>query len=137
MNSGQLTAADSTETLAPIIRPTPLLELGRPPANLRFLLIGFAVAAFMHIYAVILLPAVLDIEFDDDPLVDLINDEIGIDPDVATNYNVDRIEEINVPGPAQNDEVIWVPSAPVTSVPDHDDLPVDEVRNRRIIVYTK
>src|SRR5262249_45838190 len=127
------------EEPARLIQPTPVLELGRPPANLRFLLIGLAVAAFMHIYAVILLPAVLDIEFDDDPTVEmnLINDEIGNDPDLPTNYNVDRIEEIDVPGPAQNDEVIWVPTAPVTSVLDHDDLPVDRVRNRRVIVYTK
>src|SRR4051812_33633788 len=27
------------------------------------------------------------------------NDEIGLDPSVQTNYNVDRIEDVSVPGP--------------------------------------
>jgi hypothetical protein len=34
------------------------------------------------------------------------NDEIGLDPDGATNYNVDRIEDVKVPGPVDPDEQI-------------------------------
>ena len=118
------------EDPAPLIEPTPVLELGRSPTNPRFLLIGFVVAAFLHIYAVILLPAVLDIEFDADPVVEihLINEEIDNDPDVLTNYNVDRIEEISVPGPinpADSGDTIWVPDPP------------GQGHARRVIIYTR
>jgi hypothetical protein len=123
------------EDPAPLIEPTPVLELGRSPTNPRFLLIGFAVAAFLHIYAVILLPNVLDIEFDADPVVEihLINEEIDNDPDVLTNYNVDRIEEVLIPGrinPADSGDTIWVPNPPSPGFtgPGHA---------RRVIIYTR
>ena len=123
------------EDPVPLIQPTPVLELGRPPTNPYVLLIGFAVAAFLHIYAVILLPAVLDIEFDADPVVEinLINDEIDYDPDVPTNYNVDRIEEISIPGLINRDDsgdTIWVPNPPSPGFtgPGHA---------RRVIIYTR
>jgi hypothetical protein len=40
------------------------------------------------------------------------NDEIGLDPTVQTNYNVDRIEEVSVPGPVQANEAVGIPGAP-------------------------
>ncbi|GIW82119.1 MAG: hypothetical protein KatS3mg105_3926 [Gemmatales bacterium] len=39
------------------------------------------------------------------------NDEIGLDPDVQTNYNVDRIEEISVPGPVNAMEDVGIVGA--------------------------
>jgi hypothetical protein len=40
------------------------------------------------------------------------NDEIGLDPTVQTNYNVDRIEDVSVPGPVQANEQVGIPGAP-------------------------
>jgi hypothetical protein len=31
--------------------------------------------------------------------INLENDEIDYDPDIETNYNIDRIEEVTIPGP--------------------------------------
>ncbi|GIW79406.1 MAG: hypothetical protein KatS3mg105_1213 [Gemmatales bacterium] len=49
------------------------------------------------------------------------NDDIGLDPDVATNYNVDRIEEISVPGPVNAMEDVGIlnaaPGVPQTLPP--------------------
>ena len=124
------------EEPAPLIEPTPVLELGRPPTNPRFLLFGFAVAAFLHIYAVILLPNVLDIEFDADPVVEkinLINDEIDDDNDLLTNYNVERIEEVSIPGrinPADSEDTIWVPEPPSPGF-------TGQGHARRGIIYTR
>jgi hypothetical protein len=102
------------EDPAPLIQPASVLEMGRLPTNPRFLLISFALAAFVHIYAVILLPAVLDIEFDADPVVEinLINDEIDDDNDLPTNYNVDRIEELSVGGSGPAPKPLELPEEP-------------------------
>jgi hypothetical protein len=48
----------------------------------------------------------------DQPAPNLENDEIGLDPTVQTNYNVDRIEEVSVPGPVNKDEQVGIPGAP-------------------------
>jgi len=40
------------------------------------------------------------------------NDEVGLDPAVQTNYNVDRIEEVSVPGPVDVKEQVGIPGAP-------------------------
>src|SRR5271154_1209409 len=40
------------------------------------------------------------------------NDEIGNDPDLPTNYNVDRIEEVSVPGPVNPNEAVGILNAP-------------------------
>ncbi|OAI39748.1 hypothetical protein AYO40_05505 [Planctomycetaceae bacterium SCGC AG-212-D15] len=45
----------------------------------------------------------------DQPAPNLENDEIGLDPTVQTNYNVDRIEEVSVPGPVNKDEQVGIP----------------------------
>ncbi|MBY0525538.1 MAG: terpene cyclase/mutase family protein [Gemmataceae bacterium] len=49
----------------------------------------------------------------------LTNDEIGNDPDLPTNYNVDRIEEVSVPGPVTNDAVgiLNAPDGPPQTIP--------------------
>jgi hypothetical protein len=43
---------------------------------------------------------------------DLTNPDIGIDPTVPLNYNVDRIEEFSVPGPVNPDQALGIPGAP-------------------------
>jgi hypothetical protein len=52
---------------------------------------------------------------------DLENDEIGLDPEVPTAYNVDRIEPVAVPGTVHKDEPVGIPGAddgpPVTLPP--------------------
>src|SRR5262249_23463374 len=48
------------------------------------------------------------------------NDEIGNDPDLPTNYNVDRIEEVSVPGPINPNEAVGIlnaPDAPPMTIP--------------------
>ena len=52
---------------------------------------------------------------------DLENDEVGLDPEVPTNYDVGRIEQVSVPGPENKDEAVGIPGAsdgpPVTLPP--------------------
>src|SRR5262249_19741122 len=51
---------------------------------------------------------------------DLTNPDVGIDDSVALNYNVDRIEEVSVPGKVdvtQNVGLQNAPEAPPTNVP--------------------
>jgi hypothetical protein len=43
---------------------------------------------------------------------DLTNPDIGIDPTVPLNYNVDRIEDVSVPGPVNPDQAVGIPGAP-------------------------
>lgn len=55
-------------------------------------------------------PAVVETEITDaSKPADLMNDEIGVDPEVPAGFNVDRIEPINVPGPVKPDESIGIP----------------------------
>src|SRR5262249_39189019 len=49
---------------------------------------------------------------DDRPVeADLVNDVRGIDPGVLLNYNIQRIEEVSVPGPANLAEKIGIKGA--------------------------
>lgn len=43
----------------------------------------------------------------------LLGADIGNDPDLPTSYNVERIEEVSVPGPVQSEEATGIPGAPV------------------------
>jgi biopolymer transport protein ExbD len=43
---------------------------------------------------------------------DLMNDEIGIDPSLPADYNVDRIEEVTVPGPVNPKDKVGIKGAP-------------------------
>ncbi len=42
---------------------------------------------------------------------DLTNPDIGLNPEIPLNYNVDRIEEVSVPGPVDPSAAIGVPGA--------------------------
>jgi hypothetical protein len=52
---------------------------------------------------------------------DLTNPDIGIDPTVPLNYDVDRIEDVSVPGPVNPDQAVGIPGAPpdapMTNIP--------------------
>ncbi|HEV3258224.1 MAG TPA: hypothetical protein VG013_15175, partial [Gemmataceae bacterium] len=43
---------------------------------------------------------------------DLENDEVGLDPEVPTNYDVGRVEQVSVPGPENKEEAVGIPGAP-------------------------
>ncbi len=57
-------------------------------------------------------PVVTNVDDQDESKADLTNDELGNDPDVPLNYNVDRLAEVSVPGVALPDEPIGIPGAP-------------------------
>src|SRR5207244_2536570 len=50
----------------------------------------------------------------DDPVdkSDLTNPDIGLNPEVPLNYNVDRIEDVSVPGPVDVAQAIGIQGAP-------------------------
>jgi hypothetical protein len=48
---------------------------------------------------------------EDESKADLTNDELGNDPDVPLNYNVDRLADISVPGVSLPEEPIGIPGA--------------------------
>jgi hypothetical protein len=57
--------------------------------------------------------SVIESKVDDDVKEkNLVNDEIGNDPDLPTNYNIDRIEEVSVPGPVMPNEAVGMQNAP-------------------------
>jgi hypothetical protein len=57
--------------------------------------------------------SVIESKVDDDVREkNLVNDEIGNDPDLPTNYNIDRIEEVSVPGPVMPNEAVGIQNAP-------------------------
>jgi hypothetical protein len=47
----------------------------------------------------------------------LTNDEIGNDPELPTNYNVDRVADISVPGPVNPNENVGILNAPQDAPP--------------------
>jgi hypothetical protein len=58
--------------------------------------------------------AVIESKIDDEVRErNLTNDEIGNDPELPTNYNVERIEDVSVPGTVKVEEIVGVPNAPV------------------------
>jgi hypothetical protein len=57
-------------------------------------------------------PVITSVDSDDESKADLTNDELGNDPDVPLNYNVDRLADVSVPGVALPDEPIGIPGAP-------------------------
>jgi hypothetical protein len=128
--------------------PRPVIR-GHPPAGSRgaprhwWLLFSVCVAAsfVVHVVAVALLllvhvqssnaeatateTAVIETKVDDTPPnpPNLENDELGNDPDVPTNYNVERIEPVSVPGPVSAADPVGIlnaPPGPATTLPPPD-----------------
>jgi hypothetical protein len=63
---------------------------------------------------------VIDTKIEDAPPPNLENEDIGIDADALTNFNVARIEEMSVPGPVMPAEAVGLPGGadqPATNVP--------------------
>jgi hypothetical protein len=125
--------------LPPLIQPTSVIDLGRPTINWRYVLAGCGLAVVLHAYALAILPAAMEVDFEvwnnidfiDDNTRDanLENDEIGIDPDLPTNYNIDRIEDLSGAGPVRPDEQVDIWNAP--------DGPPGTLRPPPRIIYTK
>jgi hypothetical protein len=56
--------------------------------------------------------SVVESKIDDDIRErNLVNQDISADPDLPTNYNIDRIEEVSVPGQMPN-EAVGIQNAP-------------------------
>ena len=52
-------------------------------------------------------------QVEDDPHdTDLSNIDIGTDASLALNYNVDRIEDVSVPGPVDASQAVGIANAP-------------------------
>ncbi len=116
------------KTVPVIRRSTGTTSLGRP-ALMRVLpawiISGVVHVIFLLLFMLVTLPAMkagptieviapaelTQIE-DVKPEVDLTNPEMGTNPDVPTNFNVDRMAEISVPGIALPSEAIGIPGAP-------------------------
>jgi len=112
----------------PLIRHTPL-QGDDDGIDLRRLIPAWIISGVIHVVLLSLLllftvgetmggvgseTAVIESEVEDDTSRDanLENDEIGNDPDLPTNYNVDRIEEVSVPGPINPNEAVGILNAP-------------------------
>jgi hypothetical protein len=52
----------------------------------------------------------------------LTNEEIGNDPDIPTNYNIDRIDEVTIPGPVLP---ISPPGFGLAGMRDHREVPIE------------
>ncbi|MFN4259060.1 MAG: prenyltransferase/squalene oxidase repeat-containing protein [Gemmataceae bacterium] len=58
-------------------------------------------------------PQVIETKVEDNPQdLNLTNDEIGLDPEIPTNYDIARIEEVSVPGPVNPTEAVGILNAP-------------------------
>jgi hypothetical protein len=123
---------------APLIRPTPL-QGEDEGIDLRRLLPAWIISGVIHVVvlALLMIPqlgsgraeagsetAVIESSVSDEQSMldkNLTNDEIGNDPDLPTNYNVDRIEEVSVPGPINPNERVGILNAtdapPMTIAP--------------------
>jgi hypothetical protein len=54
----------------------------------------------------------------------LTDEEIGLDPDLPTNYNVDRIKDVSVPGPVKpGDKITIAPDGPPKTLPPPKGFP--------------
>ena len=113
---------------SPLIRHTPL-QGDDDGVDLRRLIPAWIISGVIHVVLLSLLllftvgetiggvgseTAVIESQVDDKDSrdVNLENDEIGNDPDLPTNYNVDRIEEVSVPGPINPNEAVGILNAP-------------------------
>lgn len=113
----------SVEGIGQVIEPSAFLDGRRIAPRRGFVFGALLVALCLHGYAWAVLPNAMEIDFEEAPMdyAELINDEIGNDPDVATNYNVDRIEEVNVPTSPMVDR-IRAGTAPVAEPATADEL---------------
>jgi hypothetical protein len=96
----------------------------RPPRRWALLAAVALAVVTLHGYAFSLLTGLEIVLLVEEAFADanLENDEIGNDPDLATNYNIDRIDEVTIPGPA-------VPGAPpgfgLAGMQDHRAVPIE------------
>jgi hypothetical protein len=109
----------------PVIEPSAFLDGRRFAPRRGFIFGAFLVALCLHGYALAVLPDAMEINFAEanDADANLMNDEIGNDPDLPTNYNVDRLEEVSVPEPLNNlapDSPAGMGNAPIGDPADSD-----------------
>ena len=113
-----------------VIRQSSVAGRGNNGTQLRVLLPACLLSALVHgglLVALLFLPStgtadagagtkevtVIETKVDEPAkTADLENDELGLNPDVPTNYYVDRIEKVSVPGPVKTEESVGIPGAP-------------------------
>lgn len=96
------------------------------PARCRWALLAAVALAVvtLHGYAFSLLTGLEIVLMVEDVFADanLENDEISNDPDLPTNYNIDRIDEVTIPGPAAT---ISPPGFGLAGMRDHREVPIE------------
>src|SRR5271168_3809113 len=92
---------DSVPAVEPVIEPSAFLDGQRSAPRRGFVFGALLIALSLHGYALAVLPAAMemDVAAAQSAEVGLMNEEIGNDPDLPWNYNIDRIEEVSVPVP--------------------------------------
>jgi hypothetical protein len=120
--------AQNMKPAAALIRHTPL-QGDDEGIDLRRLIPAWIISGVIHVVLLSILllftigdtfgsigseNAVVESQVDEKDTKDanLENDEIGNDPDLPTNYNIDRIEEMSVPGPLNPNEQVGILNAP-------------------------
>jgi hypothetical protein len=122
--------ANSQPTAPVLIRHAPLAA-GSPGRNIRVLLPAFILSGVFHVIvmavflsisfsaggeAIAMEQTVLETKVDDNqPPPNLEETDVGLDPDVPLNYNVQRIEDISVPGPVNPSENVGIPGSTDTT----------------------
>ena len=111
-----------------LIRHTPTLGDDNSTTDIRRLIPAWIISGVVHVILLSLFLLVtvtgansavntelthIESKVEDTPIdKNLTNDEIGNDPDLPTNYNVDRIAEVSVPGPVSPNEAVGIMNAP-------------------------
>lgn len=128
--------ANSQPPAPALIRHTPTLGDDNDTTDIRRLIPAWIISGVVHVVLLSLFllvtvsqaPGTVNTELTtieskvEEPVSDknLTNDDIGNDPDLPTNYNVDRIEEVSVPGPVNPNEAVGLmnaPEAPAQTIP--------------------
>jgi hypothetical protein len=118
--------------VAPVVVQPPIAAVQPTAVGWRRLLPAWVISGIVHILLLALFlqfsvqsaaepvgteQAVIETKVDDaKPPPNLEEPDVGLDPDLPTNYNIPRIEEISVPGPVNASEAAGVLNAP-ESVP--------------------
>jgi hypothetical protein len=124
--------APAVKKTAPVIRSTLEATQAAPSVSLARALPAWIISAVLHavfllLFYFVTLPAIkaeanvevaaseVQTQIEEEERkndTDLTNTEMGNDPEVATNYNVDRLADISVPGIVVPGEAIGIPGAP-------------------------
>ena len=113
---------------APVIRPT--VQDEDDTFDFRRLLPAWIISGVIHVVLLSLFllvyvgsgsattsgmeNTIIETKVDDNDVkeANLTNDDIGNDPDLPTNYNIERLDDVSVPGPLMPNEAVGILNAP-------------------------